>query len=273
MVEIGSEATLTAGDLIVEELGSSLFSTVPSGLQSNPKSPRIFFSDDQTGSNFNNTLTTTSTPSRVQRALSNQETSKPSSAKPELTGEYLQNKLMQLESFNNNSNMDRDDDSDDHTSVSNLTDPTIFNNAASPKAPNSVSTKQRPPTHAKVGSARSPKTLSTIVQSPQTTSQNTDKPMDVNSFSWDKSVSHQGNAALGRALDVKLMASSKTTDEDLIMIVDATGEEEACSFAQVHVVLDRCSSSSRFDGFRSRCKITGLEQCSQFIPSTQSRAI
>lgn len=30
-----------------------------------------------------------------------------------------------------------------------------------------------------------------------------------------------------------------------IMIVDATSEEEACSFAQVHVVLDRCASSSR----------------------------
>jgi exosome complex component RRP42 len=30
-----------------------------------------------------------------------------------------------------------------------------------------------------------------------------------------------------------------------IMIVDATGEEEACSFAQVHVVVDRCTSNNK----------------------------
>lgn len=40
---------------------------------------------------------------------------------------------------------------------------------------------------------------------------------------------------------VSLLKHKKTP----ILIVDATGEEEACSFAQVHVVLDRGSSSSK----------------------------
>lgn len=219
MLEIGSEATLTAGDLIMEE--SSMASTSLIAISGRESDSKIFFPDDNATSNFH----TATSPSRSAKKTKQKQKEQSTSARPHikkknLSGDYLQSKLLQLESANLGSGREaRQDDTDDSV-VSNLTEPTIFKNGTPSPKHKDRDTRDPP----RVGAHQSPmpskQRLSLTTRGAHTRSPRSlrgpHSSMEDPQSSWEATVPPNGNAALDRSLDMQFMSQTPMTAQDVI---------------------------------------------------------
>lgn len=210
MLEIGSEATLTAGDLIMEE--SSMASTSLIAISGRESDSKIFFPDDNATSNFHTAPSTSRSAKKTKQKQQEQSTAaRPNSKKKNLSGDYLQSKFLQLESANLGSGREaRQDDTDDSV-VSNLTEPTIFKNGTPSPKHRDRDTRDSP----RVGAHHSP--MSSKQRRAHTrSSRGAHASMEDPQSSWEASVQLNGNASLGRALDMQFTPHTPMTAQDVI---------------------------------------------------------
>ena len=219
VLEIGSEDTMTAGDLMVEESILLSSSTATYRQEASPLSGRgqgAFFSDDPHKHRA-------APPPRNTTPQQQQQQSP--QRKKELTGDYLQSKLMQLHhhhspSYQQNHHQQhhhhhlQSHDSDDQTEVSNLTNPSVFanKNTLSPTKSSTMMMVMASPNTHKTSSPSLPRSPNKSSYSGQSSSYKQppsamSDPFDGPSFSsWGDSGNN--DAALGRALDMQFTPST-----------------------------------------------------------------